>query len=375
MLLITFLILFGALWCEPLQAILDGRVTPIFLDSTYSFSNYEWARGQVHFLNGFVVPPNTTAILGLTAPVQGPYLILDSGGNSDNQATILLETPLVLHVPLFFGGVRIGSVDGSEGRINLIAPAGGASSSNDWAISDQVTFITDMAIDFGTLYSNFSGGSNGPLLRPSFFINASTPKKLRLINGTMDITDDTNGLSPRIIASDTDYGRHSILLESMKLLYLSESITFTNLDVVSSRGINIFSGAPNSKISFYSALKICNESLLTGPLGLEFSLTPSIVSSNYFQIEPRGTLLLDNNILSFNRPLRLPYEPGLENTYSRIVVDGVSTLRGIGVGSNNTLQLGVGVNGTYTSDGILDIRYGAKLILDNVAIVNRNVRS
>ena len=373
--LLMLLLIFLPVIVQPLQAILDGRVTPIFLDTNYGFSNFEWARGEVHFLQGFTVPPNTTAILGLTAPVLGANLNLDNGGDASNQATILLETPLTLHVPVFTGGVRIGSIDGSEGKINLIAPAGGASASIDWAISDQITFITDMAIDFGTLYANFSGGSSGPLLRPSLFINASTPKKLRLMNGTLFVDGaGTNNVLPRIIAGDVSGGRHQLLLEDMTLRFVSTSITFTNLDIVSSKGINIFSGSPDAQVNFYSGLKICNESTLVGPLGLSYSLTPSIVSNDYFQIEPRGTLLLNNNTLSFNRPLRLPYAPGLKNTYPRIVVSGTSTLRGIGIGTNNTVQLGIGVNSTYTSDGIIDIQNGGTLILDNVALVNKNVR-
>ena len=41
-----------------LFSILDGRVTPIYLESKYTFTNFEWARGSVYFKEGFELPLN-----------------------------------------------------------------------------------------------------------------------------------------------------------------------------------------------------------------------------------------------------------------------------------------------------------------------------
>ena len=54
-----------------LYAVLDGRVTPIYLASRYTFSNFEWARGNVYFKKGFDLPLNGTAILDVSKEVQG----------------------------------------------------------------------------------------------------------------------------------------------------------------------------------------------------------------------------------------------------------------------------------------------------------------
>ncbi|MBM3893178.1 hypothetical protein FJ365_02130 [Candidatus Dependentiae bacterium] len=350
---------------RPVVAILDGRIQPIYIDGGYTFTNYEWARGEVHFRDGFSVPPQTTAILGITSPTVRGLIVLDNGDadgalDAVSPARILLETPLTIHNPIIYGGGEIGSIDGLEGRLNFIGFAGN--------ISDRLTFITDMAINFGGMRVNFSGPTGGPTKRPSLMINASTPKKLRLINGLFDIDDST----PRFIAGDVVGGRHALLLENFTMRFTT-TMSFTNLDVVCKRGKTTFFGGDRGSVQFYSGLKICNEASLAGSLGLEFLLTPSTVSNDYFQIEPRGQLLLNNNSLLFNRPLKIPFPVPAENTYSRIVVDGLSTIKGIGVGTNNTLQLGAGPAATYTCDSIIDVRYGGRLLFDNVIVRNKNL--
>ncbi len=348
-----------------LEAILDGRVQPIYIDGSYTFSNYEWARGEVHFRDGFSVPPQTTAILGITSSTVRGFIVLDNGdadGTLDavSPSRILLETPLAINNPIIYGGGEIGTIDGAEGRINLTGNVG--------MISDQLTFVTDMAIDCGGMALKFSGLTGGPTKRPSLMIKGSTPKKLRLINGLFDISDAI----PRFIGGDVVDGRHSLLLENFTMRFAT-TMSFTNLDVVCKRGKTTFFGGNSASVQFYSGLKICNEASLAGSLGLSFILTPSTASNDYFQIEPRGQLLLNNNSLLFNRPLRIPFPVPAENTYSRIVIDGLSTIKGIGLGTNNTLQLGAGPTATYTCDSIIDVRYGAGLLLDNVIVQNKNL--
>lgn len=61
------------------NAILDGRLTPIFLDTRYTFTNGEWARGTVFFNNGFDVPPNGTAYVSLNGGAVGGSIGLNGG--------------------------------------------------------------------------------------------------------------------------------------------------------------------------------------------------------------------------------------------------------------------------------------------------------
>ena len=43
-----------------LEAVLDGRAAPIYLESRYTFTNYEWVKGIVYFNQGFDLPVNGT---------------------------------------------------------------------------------------------------------------------------------------------------------------------------------------------------------------------------------------------------------------------------------------------------------------------------
>ena len=61
-----------------LGAVLDGRVTPIYVESRYTFTNYEWARGNVYFRNGFDLPPGGTINLDINQEV-GSDIYLKNG--------------------------------------------------------------------------------------------------------------------------------------------------------------------------------------------------------------------------------------------------------------------------------------------------------
>ena len=54
-----------------LEAVLDGRVTPIYLENRYTFTNFEWAVGDVYFKQGFDAPINGTVILDIHQEVGG----------------------------------------------------------------------------------------------------------------------------------------------------------------------------------------------------------------------------------------------------------------------------------------------------------------
>lgn len=74
----------GNLW-----AILDGRISPIYLDNRYTFTNGEWARGTVFFNGGFDVPAGGTVYLSLDAGSVTNSIALNGG-------TIIMEKYLAL---------------------------------------------------------------------------------------------------------------------------------------------------------------------------------------------------------------------------------------------------------------------------------------
>lgn len=81
-----------------LYPILDGRAAPIVLDSRYTFSNYEWARGFVSFRAGFDLPIGGTITLRLdsTTPI--------SRSIGMNDGTLILEDDLHLGEDVTFTG-------------------------------------------------------------------------------------------------------------------------------------------------------------------------------------------------------------------------------------------------------------------------------
>ena len=83
-----YLFLYFFLCITEMYAVLDGLVTPIYLENRYTFTNYEFARGHVYFKNGFDCPVNGTIILSLLNPVEGVIRA--------QRSTLRLRTDLVL---------------------------------------------------------------------------------------------------------------------------------------------------------------------------------------------------------------------------------------------------------------------------------------
>lgn len=85
----SYVVLFFLLLVQHLDAILDGRTAPIYLDTRYTFTNYEWARGSVFFRQGFDVPPAGTVLLGIDGGLVAANINLKGG-------TVRLERDIVL---------------------------------------------------------------------------------------------------------------------------------------------------------------------------------------------------------------------------------------------------------------------------------------
>ena len=83
---------------SPCKAVLDGRNTAIVVDTHYTFTNFEWARGFVKFKNGFDVPANGTIFLGVYTEVSGQMVFLN------NRSTIILEDTLSIDKASGFSG-------------------------------------------------------------------------------------------------------------------------------------------------------------------------------------------------------------------------------------------------------------------------------
>lgn len=79
-----------------LSAILDGRVTPIHLDTTYAFTNFEFATGFVKFNQGLDVPTGGTIFLNVNQFINGVVQL--------NGGTIIMQNDLYLGPEAVLGG-------------------------------------------------------------------------------------------------------------------------------------------------------------------------------------------------------------------------------------------------------------------------------
>ncbi|NDD53634.1 hypothetical protein EBZ39_07110, partial [bacterium] len=112
-------LLFGVLLvaAQPAYAILDGRNAPVFVDAAYTFTDYEWARGEVYFRRGFSVPEGTTAILGLTVPVTTSVQVSGGSPFPGSPGALILETPLMLEGATMTGKAIVSTADARPGFI------------------------------------------------------------------------------------------------------------------------------------------------------------------------------------------------------------------------------------------------------------------
>lgn len=122
-------LLFLFFYDDQLKPILDGRTGnfPIELDTVYTFSRFEWARGYVIFQEGFDVPPGGTIFLGIDQFVNGTVNL--------NGGTIILEKNLTLYPDFALTGSGFFKTNNYafcfEGDLNL---------TNTYYFSNRVTF-------------------------------------------------------------------------------------------------------------------------------------------------------------------------------------------------------------------------------------------
>lgn len=114
--------------CNFLHANLDGTITPIFVDTTYTFTSGESALGFVYFKNGFDLPPGGTVSLDLTQRVDGPITL--------NGGTLILNNHIYLGEDTTISGSAF--ID-SQGHTIFFNGTKG--------ITDQLIFIGNVDID------------------------------------------------------------------------------------------------------------------------------------------------------------------------------------------------------------------------------------
>ena len=125
-------------WTLPfcsLEAVLDGRVTPIYLENRYTFTNFEWARGNVYFKNGFDLPFGGTVILDINQEVGADIRMMNG--------TLRLNGNLAFSHDASLTGS--GFIDAQNKAISF---------KNDWVIKANERFIILSPVTFFGVGSN-----------------------------------------------------------------------------------------------------------------------------------------------------------------------------------------------------------------------------
>lgn len=353
------------------KTILDGRVTPVVVDSMYTFTDYEWARGEVYFNAGFIVPINTTAILGIDVPFKGGMRLSAYAGSLAELGTIILEKPLIKISGNTLGSCIFKTLNGYEGIVSGFTDFG-----DRFVVSGNVTLDLN-----GAGVYVYSHNTQGPYLQPGFMLDSTVASTLRLRNGTLVESVDFNRGGPSHLFDATPTaGRHKLYLENITMFYGGASsvsppaMTFSeDIDLIIDQGTTSFYGPRGGAVNIYGTLKVNDFGILQAGPDLNFNIKSVAPDASYFDIAPYGKLFLTNNSLTFTCPLRLPAVLGEQNTYGRIIVDGKCGLRGISASGPLAFQLGAGPQLTYTYDAMIDILPFSTLTLDNVAFSNKNL--
>ena len=360
-------LLIYSIFMTSLYPVLDGRETPIYLDTLYTFTNYEWVRGVVSFgPTEMRMSPNVNVIFGLVVPLtRGSQMTVSRDSTSREEiSTIILEKPL--HLPAIFGGgVRFKTLNGYQG---IVYPGDTLFMGDVRVIDGDITI--DNKSNSKILYPTpmTSLWDVGPSLQPNFLFDSATTSTLRLKNILFAGTAD--GGKP-FITGITPGVRHKLILENTTF-FMNGNMTFTNVDVEIGRGVTTFAGVRGNSVTFYGKLKISDFGTLKTTAGVNINLKPAITSDDYFEVAPYGTLALTDSTLTFTRPLSLPFAMPDQNTYSKIVLDGRCVLNALNVGDEAKVTIGLGPQLTYTYDGLLDIRPFSSLEIQHAQLINKN---
>ncbi len=365
-----------------LKPILDGRTSPIFVSTTYTFTDYEWAYGDVFFKEGFNVPSGKRAILDITQPVTGRVDLRGTG-------------ILLLRGPLVFGNINLGNenedVFFSGGTIsaatNYTKPLSLAFNCN-LTLTNQLQVTTDAVLDFNGHTFNFSGGSVQGMLKIN---DATTARTCKVRNATIvGLEDNLSTFGPRLrvapFSSEAMGGPsagtyHTYDFEN-SLLYFSaaNAITFDVSNTITVTGYKLqLSGvtdlacARNTKgtINIYTSMIINNLTQATIGPQVKLNFSPQYLLSNnwYLQLPVNSSLKFIDSDLSFDRRMSFMLSP--------FIVEGTMNLTATSTGSvEQTFTMGdptiVDPGNAAKYDLILDIQPNSHLIVNTAKIINGN---
>lgn len=280
-----------------LHAVLDGRITPIYLENRYSFTHYEWARGKVYFKNGFDLPTNGTVIMDITQEVHGKILFRKSTLRLLNDLRLALNGALT----------GSGFIDAQANSIFF---------KNDWQPlpSEQFVFISNVtfrglktnALDFsragttggisfaalGTDDIYFMSLALGPFAGNNLNLSTFRPTRLYIVDCTLRL------------------GNQSFTINSWEVRFSGENLVLASENIQLNIPNRLFFGN-------YSSLYVSN------------SVTLNI--KQIFSFDTSSILILDNARLIYD-PLTTP-QPFFKASFGggidkgRFVVRGKSSLR------------------------------------------------
>ena len=241
-----------------IHAVLDGRAAPIYLESRYTFTNYEWAKGLVYFKQGFDLPAHGTAFLDITHKVE-KSINLKNG-------TLVLLGDLILSADSSITGS--GYIDARGKRLFFMA--------NWQPLPSERYFFTSDVIFQGI-------GSN------KLDLVGSGPSGGIFFNQNVLVTFASFGLGPigwNAFKTST-YAPVGIYFIDSTIYLRYESLTLSSFSVAMSGNINVLGG--QNRI-----LKCTNSLGLTPFTTLNISPNTGLHVSQLFSSSVSGMIILDN---------------------------------------------------------------------------------
>lgn len=228
-----------------LRAILDGRVNPIYIDTVYTFTNGEWARGSVFFRKGFDLPIGGTVYLGIDGGfVNGPIQL--NGATLSLQQAITLKNLATIVAP--------GFIKGTTGKVESVLIK--YECRGLWAGAGSVKFITtgmrfqaisnSAIIDTGNVTIDFRTAGDiyflgGRIILRNLLTSNTNSSFIWFFNTDLVITDNISSFNQ----SDT-YFQGKVSLTTLQplafqnlnikgfsdlILYPGNNLTLNNLDI------------------------------------------------------------------------------------------------------------------------------------------------
>jgi len=336
--------------------VLDGRSSIKYLSSHYTFTDGQSALGYVYFAKGFTVPAGQHVYLDILYPVDGP---IDLNGTGK----ITLSAPLRIGSASsgFVNGGVVETIDGSPGHIIF---------ENDMLLTKQLTFNNSMVLDLGLHLLTLSSSSTN---RGSLMIDNTVSQTITLRNGVVRGAEDfATGFGSRLRGSSALGGRrHRYACSNVDFYLTTEgTMTMTGVDFSCIAGSNNMFCPLTGNVNHHAGLYIEDAAALLLHNGLNFSLNTDL-STSYFSIGHGSILSLNNATFAYTKPLTIPSPYLSKDMVSSLIIQGASSLQGLGTGSDRTLTLGGSV--THDYDPFIDIYPASTLLLNDVEVVNNNV--